>query len=443
MAENAVKTWEELKGTNRDEFNKRFDTGEFDDYMEDHGFINAMNDGSLFDKPQDSEIEPGESLPAETPEQKVAPSEPKEDGPWWKQKGFESEQEVSEKFDNLNELLTKKQEQINKFNGERGTLGERLKKLEQAEQEKQDLLKKIKELESRPVQQGTPAEPPAYPIAPEPEDGDFGSPEYKVARAAYEKEVKEFPSKLAAFVKNTITAETTKLQELINKAGQGVKEVKSFQTSQENRSREQKAKEVWGNMMGEVKKLQEYDPALVTKSPWEEINNIVADKGYDEASKTLPKSDFQNWERIAKIIQEYRPFDENSNLVVDAKPNHKSLRAAYINHLDETGQIDSFLTNLKNGAARQGREQVINAIETQRNTATPLPANSDSPEGMVAMTMDEIDKKLVEYGRSEYDQQLKDDPKFRREVYDLMKKKPGMEVVIPAEWKKEFEPKKE
>ena len=136
MAENAVKTWEELKGTNRDEFNKRFDTGEFDDYMEDHGFINAMNDGSLFDKPQDSEIEPGESLPAETPEQKVAPSEPKEDGPWWKQKGFESEQEVSEKFDNLNELLTKKQEQINKFNGERGTLGERLKKLEQAEQEK-------------------------------------------------------------------------------------------------------------------------------------------------------------------------------------------------------------------------------------------------------------------------------------------------------------------
>jgi hypothetical protein len=197
--------------------------------------------------------------------------------------------------------------------------------------------------------------------------------------------------------------------------------------------------------MKEVGKLQEINPTLKMSQSFEEVNAVVRGQGYEAAVKQFPKKDIDNFEKVCDVIKEYYHTDNDGNILYGQSPKHNTMKAAYYNYLDRRGELDAFLNNAKQEGERKGREQVVNALETQGNHATTLPPGGAEGDPASEKTQDDIEKKLFEYSKSEYDAKLSADPAFRKEVYDLMnkagEKNPQWLSMISPKWKEEFEQK--
>ena len=445
MAENAVKDWKDLKGISQDDFNKRFDTGEFDDFMEDKSFFEAQNDGSLFQKAEEAPIVEPEKKPE--PEATIAPPDDKgEPKLWWQEQGYESEQEGIEKAKNLRDLLAKKQSQIDRFNAERGdVVGKTKAELEQARKEKlalQDELKKLREsgASSPPV-----VNAPRMPISPIPEDGDYGGEAFREKYKKYQAEVEDYNNKSAEFAKyvSEVRAENATIKSTVDEYGNSVKTVVKSQTDLDQANAVKRAGEEWSGLMNQVKVLQEHDPILKTSKSFDEINDFVRKSGMEEAAAIYSKVDIDNYNTLVNVIKDYHNFDEKGNLYVNSKPKYKSIKSAWMDHIQETGKFDEYIARIKNGAAKEGREQVIEAIDQQRNSATTLPVGSDLKDNVEQLTAEQRRDLLAKYSGKEYDARIEEDSIFRKEVYTLMKQEPGYEAAIPTAWIEEFETKKE
>jgi len=442
MAQEAVKEWKELQGIKPEDFSKRFETGEFDRFMNDPGFVEAQKSQKLFEQPQETQS-PQPVAEPETP--KPAPA-PVKDEPWWKTEGYENEAEYQESVKNMRGLLDKKQSQIDGFNAERGKQGEESKK-EKVRLEK-ELADARKKLAAKPASSQVAVEAPEMPILPVPEDGDYSSADYQSALRRYQdgmkdyaKKRKDFDSSVSGIHKKLADTEQ-KLADLSGKTSLIESESKA---SKEDRLRETINKS-WQNTMSEVAKLQDFDVSLKTSKPFEEINTVVRTRGYEEAAKIYPKRDVENFDRICDIIKEFHHVDGNGVIDHTQSPKHRSIKAALYNVLDGEGKLDEFLHQIKTDGARKGREEVINALNKKGETARTLPAGGEEKTILEEMTSTDLDKKLDEYSKREHDDRLKADPVFRKEVYDLMMKKaekePTWNAMIPPKWKEEFTQKK-
>jgi hypothetical protein len=441
MATEAVKDWKELQGIDQTEFTKRFESGEFDKFMNDQGFVEAQKTLKLFEKPQTTDAPPAPE-PASTP----APA-PAKDEPWWKTQGYESEKEYQEAVSNTRELLEKKQSQIDRFNAERGKAGEETK--DQIKRLEDELAKTRKKLEARPASPGQVAvEAPEIPILPVPEDGDYSSADYQAKFRTYQEQMKEYNRKRKEFdssvsgLHKKISDTEQKLSELTGKAS--VLETES-NTSKQERLQETIQKS-WGNTMSEVAKLQDFDTGLKTSKPFEEINQVVRTRGYEEAAKIYPKKDIENFDRICDIIKEYHHVDNNGIIDHTRSPKHRSLKAALYNILDEQGKLDEHLHRIKAEGERKGREQVVDALHKQGEAAKPLPSGGAEKTILEETTDTDVIKQLTEYAKPEYDAKINADPALRKQVFDLMvkaaDKDPKWGVMIPQKWKEEFTQKK-
>jgi hypothetical protein len=202
--------------------------------------------------------------------------------------------------------------------------------------------------------------------------------------------------------------------------------------------------EKWSETMTGVAKLQEHDVDLKTSKPFSEINDFIRTRGYEEASKIFPKKDIENFDKICNVIKETYNVDAEGNIDFSAAPRYKSMKSAYYDILDSKGQLDAFLNKVKNQGAREGREQVIKAINNRENLAQALPIGGGQAADIVNEVTDvDIDRKLAEYSKPEYDMRLRTDVAFQKENYDLLMRKaekdPSWRSAIPAAWITKFE----
>ena len=444
-----VKDWKSLKGISKEEFSTMLNSGKLDKHLNDQEFVNsAIKGSSLFEKPVESKppeatVEPAVvpvPAPAVTPE----PPAPVQAGGdlWWQKRGFASEQEAVEAQDNLRKLLDEKQEKLDRFNAERGTLGrekqsgqERIKQLEADLKRERD---ERSRLQASPSQAG---DFPVAPMVPIPEDDLFDTPEYKAKMADYKKDMQTYNEKMSKL----ITSERLETQKLKAELTENKTRTTDISNDlQENKTERQNkvALDQWNNVLGEVAKLQEHDQSLKTSKAFTEINDFVRTRGYEEASKIYPKKDIENFDRICDVIKAYRNVDDNGHVDFISNPRYKSLKVAYYDMLDTKGELDKFLSTAKSQGAREGREQVIKAIQDQGNRATVLPSGGQSADISSELTDSDLDAKLNEYSRPEYDARSKNDPIFQKEVYDLMVRKaekdPKWRSMIPTAWITKF-----
>jgi hypothetical protein len=434
MATEAVKDWKELKGINPDEFNKRFEMGEFDKFMSDKEFVNAHTSKALFEKPQgDPSVKPEPEPPK--------PSD--QDEPWYRKEGYESEEEYREAVVKLRELAEKKQSQIDQFNAERGKAGEKNKEqIAQLEKARDEYKRKAEEA-AKNSSKGT-VDVPEEPIPPVPEDGDYGSAEFLQRYKSYQQDLKAYNTKRREYDSKVYTklSETEKtLADLKGKTSL----IESDHKTEKEKNAQEVIKKSWGNTMSEVAKLQEFDPALKMSKSFEEVNRVIQNRGYEEAAKLYPKKDIENFDRICDIVKEYHHVQEGK-IDYSRPARHRSIKAAYYNLLDGEGKLDEYLHSVKSDGARQGREQVIEAINKRGDAAKPLPPGGAEKPLLEEMTETDLDKKLSEFSKPEYDAKLNADPAFRKEVFELMTQKaqrsPEWDRMIPPKWKEEFTPKK-
>lgn len=438
MAPEAVKDWKELKGINQDEFNKRFETGEFDKFMNDKEFVEAHTSKALFEKAPDSP--PPDSPPASDPPRPSVKEEP-----WYRQKGYDTEEEYQNAVENMRGLVEKKQGQIDQFNAERGQVGEKSKeRIEKLENELAEAKTRLTEAEKRSAPGAV--EVPEMPSMPVPEDGDYNSDDYQRKLRDYREKVQEYNKKRREFdsgVFEKLNKSEKTLSDLRNKTTV----IEGDQKSQSENRRQEIAQKAWGHTLSQISELQEFDPKLKTSKPFEEINRVIRTRGYEEAAKLYPKKDIENFDRICDVIKEYQYVDEKTgNIDYAQSPRHNSIKAAFYNLLDREGKLDEFLHNAKTEGKRKGREEVIDALHKKDGAAKPLPSGGEERPLLEEETQDEVVKKLKEYSKREYDAKLDADPAFRKEVYDLMnkagEKDPHWLRMIPSKWREEFSQKK-
>jgi len=440
-----VKDWKTLKGIDKGQFSDMMKAGKLDKFLNDQDFINSAVKGeALFEKP--TEPKPTEAAVIQPiipdPAQATAPAPVQDGGAWWQKRGFATEQEAVESMDSLRQLNDKKQEQIDRFNAERGRVG----KEKQADQDRirqmEAELKRERDERSRlqtgPAQAG---DFPVAPIVPIPEDGLFDTPEFKAKMSTYRNDMQSYNEKMSKLISET-RSENSKLRSEVQENKSKTTDISN--TLQEGQQERQTkiATEQWQSVLVEVAKLQDYDGSLKTSKPFTEINDIVRTRGYDEASKIYPKKDIENFDRICDVIKSYRSVDADGHVDFVAPPRHRSLKVAYYDMLETKGELENFLNSVKTQGAREGREQVIKAISEQGSRATVLPPGGQAGEIVAEITDSDLDSKLEEYSKSQYDSRLKTDPAFQKEVYDLMVRKaernPEWRSMIPTAWVTKF-----
>jgi predicted nuclease with TOPRIM domain len=449
-----VKDWKTLRGIGKEQFAGMMKEGKLDRFLNDQEFVNTAVKGiEDFTKPVESakptETPVSSPTPSAEPVPVTTPPAPVQAGggdAWWAKRGFASEQEAVESIDNLRQLNDEKQTKLDRFNAERGTLGrEKQTNQERIRQLEADLKRERDErsrLQTGAVQAG---EFPVSPIVPIPEDGLFDTPEFKAKMADYRKDMQSYNEKMSKLISET-RLENQKLKADVTENRSKTTEIDSALQETQLERQTKLATEQWQTVLGEVAKLQDYDPALKTSKPFTEINDFVRTRGYEEASKIYPKKDMENFDRLCDVIKTYRSVDGEGHVDFAAPARHRSLRVAYHDMLEATpGKLDEFVTNLKTQGERQGREQVIKAISEQGSRATVLPPGGQAGEIIAEITDSDLDQKLTEYSKPQYDSRLKSDPALQKEVYDLMVRKaekdPSWRSMIPTAWITKFQQK--
>lgn len=442
-----VKDWKELQGIEQPKFQEMLGAGKLDKFLNDQGFSEAIRSESIFKKAEpkpETVVAPPIPDPAPVPEA-TPPAAPVQDGDkWWAKRGFASEEEAVNSIDNLRQINDKKQEQIDRFNAERGTIG----KEKQANQERINKLEAElkRERDERARVQGAAhvGDIPVAPIVPIPEDGLFDTPDYKEKMSQYRKDMQAYNEKMS---KRELDRQTriSKLETDLAEAKNKTTDISASLQEGEQERRTKIALEQWQSVLGEVTKLQDHDVSLKTSKPFSEINDYVRTRGYEEAAKIYPKKDIENFDRICDVIKAYRNVDDHGTVDFVSAPRYKSLKLALYDMLETRGELDKFLTGVRTQGEKTGREQVIKAINEQGNRATVLPPGGQAADIVSEITDSDLDAKLREYAKPEYDTRTKTDPLFQKEVYDLMVRKaekdPSWRSMIPTAWITKFAPK--
>lgn len=452
--------WQDLKGkfsgVDDPEYEKALNEGKFDEAMNDPQYMEAIRNESFFEKPNEDPPDvgpPPEQAPAPESEETQVPAEntdpeTKEDkdtseDPIWKQKGFESPEEMANKFADLNSLLEKKQEQINRFNTERGQEGLKAKK------ELIELQKKYEDLEHQLNSKNTDLNTdnielptmPEYPVA---EDGDFSSEEYQHKLRDYRLKIDDYNRKMQNFGNTSLKAisETQKLKQLLAEQDAKLQNVSQFTADQRKNLAQQQAEAAWSETLGQIDGLQKEFPELKTSRSFNEINDLIVKVGSEAAYTQLSAADVAAHKQIVDTVTSYRDFDESGNIVADSKPRFSSLRSAHLDKLVANGKFDEYLKNARQDGAVEGRKQVIDKMQELDSGPVTLPPGGEQQDIVRASTQEEDLELLKHYTTPEGDAELKTNPAKRREYLELMDRN-GLGDAVPNSYREELQNLKE
>ncbi len=450
-----IKDWKTLQGIPQADFQTALGEGKYDNFLNDQEFVKAIKENTLFNKPKE-DVKPALDTPPASPAPVVASSTPTvppvEDGnaapgkdsrKLWERDGFASEEEFYESVKSLRSIVDEKQKLIDRYNGERGKEGRRIKEMEEALKKERQERERLQAVTVNPVA-GPVIDVPIAPVAPIPLDGNYDTPEFRAKVEAYQKDVQSYNEKMRA-ITHEIRQENARLKNEIGEVRTKASTIDTIQQENTQERQQRYAAEQWNTVMTEVNKLQAHDQDLATSKPFEDINNFIRTHGYEEAAKIYPKKDIENFDRICDVIKSYRNVDENGNVDLTSEPRYKNMKSAYYDMLESKGELDKFLLKVKTQGAKEGREQVIKAIQDQGNHARTLPIGASSADIVNEITDANIDDQLKEFGKAEYDSRLRTDVGLQKQVYDLMLRKaekdPSWLSMIPTAWRVKFEKK--
>lgn len=454
-----IKDWKELKGVPQTEIQEAFGSGRLDKFLNDPEFVSAIKDPSLFDKPkeepkpvvntvtatptpQPEQANPTPSLPAQSVKESV-PAPEQDSRKLWEREGFASEEEFYGSVKHLRSINDEKQKLIDRYNAERGKEGRKLKEMEEALKKEREERARLQTTTQNTVT-GPVVDIPAIPVAPVNLDGSYDTPEWRAKVETYQRDIADYNEKMRR-ITSEMRQENQKLKAEIGEVSKKASTIDTLQQDNLADKQQRVATEQWSVVMNQVDKLQEHDPDLKTSKPFGEINDYIRSRGYEEAVKIFPKKDIDNFDRICDVIKSYRNVDENGNVDLTAEPRYKNMKAAYYDMLETKGELDKFLLKVKTQGAREGREQVVKAIQDQGNHARTLPIGAPQNEIVNEITGSNVDDQLKEFGKPEYDSRLRTDPALQKQVYDLMMRKaesdPQWLSMIPTAWITKFQKK--
>ena len=290
------------------------DSGERNAFLDD-----LEKDGSPVEEKkevQDAPVEEVSETPKPSEGDEGASSEPK-----WKQMGYDSEESALAALEATRNAATTLQEQVNKFNAERGQIGQRAKDLEAK------LAAKAKELEEFQAKAKENAPPPKgrpkMPSIPKTEDFDDGAADdgYTSAMADYRHKVTQYESDLAAF-DTSVMSTLAELRETVSEIKPKVEKISSFaeETGQTNATNA--TRDAWDEMWNSSKFTKFVDDYnLKTTVPVRQISDAFGIIGSDNpdpgslaAAKALHASlsdvDRANYEKVRQALESFYDFSE-------------------------------------------------------------------------------------------------------------------------------------
>jgi hypothetical protein len=289
---------------------------------------------------QKNEGEPGAPPVSgeQPPEPPKSPEPPKPEGatlePWWKARGYESEQQAVEAIDKLKDVVAVQKQQVDRFNAERGKIGKHVVDLETEIED----LKKAQPAPSKPEAKPRPQRP-KRPLLKDFEndalDANYHNAlaEYEAKLESYEKELEDY---LVSIKPNGFEDMEKRLDSITKKAEASFKHV---ETEAQKEAREAGAA-AYDDMWKEAEAIQaDYD--LKTSVPPRTINEYMLaldpknDKVFTadqkaEARKfmdSLSPADKKRFDGLAEIINVMYGFDSGA-----PTRKYRTREAAMIDH---------------------------------------------------------------------------------------------------------------
>ena len=432
-------TWQELKGMDQKDFQKRFDSGEFDGFIKDSEFLTSINSGSLFEKSDTLNEQPPavvvERPPAESPlppESKGgAPSEP-----FWKQKGFATEQEFLSKFDTLSDEFRKTQDSLNRLNADRGKEGLKVKKQLEAEQKKREQTEKeLETLRNAALIGNAGITIPDMPMLPELESlEDFKGDK----RKEYEDKVRDWQKSVSKVI-TELHQDRTKHQQAITELSSKVAgAAQAVEDEQKMTAKQRQDKELF-NLIDEIDRFQTqsspFSTELKTSKPFSQINqDILAGN-----SALYSENDLKAFERLKTLATKYRRFDESGAIDITAPKVFETIEDLHLIELRKSGKLNEYLKSVEQKASLKGREQVINAIDRNSRGAQELPSGAGEREDTIRRSTEEEDMEKLKKYAAMPSKDIEKNPAAMKEYVGLLDKF-GMSASAPAGWREKIQP---
>jgi hypothetical protein len=323
---------------------------------------------------------PSEEKKPETPEQKSTPavtdeipSEPesKAKDPA-KEIDPEPEMDDDKRVESLRELISKQRQQIDKYNAERGSLGQSLKemkeKLAALEKERSEIKKSDVPSEvSKPVR----------PKRPKPSDFDEGilDDKYQAELDKYESSMEKFESDYESYLDSKRPKWAEKVEEKLSKVDEVSTFVDASKRELDSRIQEEAWSEVWNKTIPEFQKEYGYETKVKPRDisdAFGVLNNASATTEQKEHAqlfiKSVPKTDLDAYEKIRIATESY--YDFSSGI---PKARYRSLKGCLI----DTGLVDTLGKSKKTGLTASEEKALLDSKKKQESEeATVLSGSS-------------------------------------------------------------------
>jgi len=288
------------------------------------------------------------------------PPEPQDTEPWWKKRGYGSEDEAVSAIDTLRNASEEQRRQIDKRNAEDGRVG----------RENKELRKKLEALESK----APPADADATAFelpdeAPKPPsiadfDGNMLDDDYVAARSKYDVDMAEYTGKLSAGIRNA----SKKIADMEGKLDQVSSVANDVQASKAATGDKVKWDTMWSAMRDAQKEF-----GLETSVDIETINTHALAKNAAWIN-SLPASDRAAYDKVRQIAYAYADFGEDGTSA--PTPRYKTVKGAIADmglQITRVPATDSVaLTPAEEAAQREAK-----LLELNGTTQVP-PVSQDS-----------------------------------------------------------------
>ena len=313
--------------------------------------------------------------------------------PKWKQLGYESEEAMYAAVETLKNDVITGQQALDRFNAERGKIGQKVKDAEkraaEREAEAEELRKKLKENAPAPKTR------PAIPELPSPDEFDDGvaDDKYTDAMADYRRSVSQYQEDLAAY-DASITSRLDSLQEVVSEIKPKVDRASSYVEDTSLSAAANATSAAWEGMWNSTK-LDKFvkDYQLNTTIPAQQISNawatINAAKDAEPANRpdpgslavaqrtvnALTEADKANYGKVKLAIESFYDFSEGI-------PKEKHYRT-FVGCINDLGLSDQF--RYEREVEPNQDEQRLHDEEKLRKeteTATGLPAGKEDSDSL-------------------------------------------------------------
>lgn len=325
--------------------------------------------------------------------------------------------------------------------------------LAQREKEIEDLRKRFADAEAQLKRQPAPRQDPApqpaqpkleRPAPPDmpdiPDDPTDWTEDHQKLHKKYLAELRDYPAKLAEYTETMVRSSQAQPQqptkvELPPEIAAELEEVRTVKKTLEEQKRkleeEKRESEYWD---GSIRTFQNHHKQYATKAPIREVHTQVmswmdklatangiqkpdkpfssqdvewityerrkgeithgylnGDQGIRENAEGItPPPEYETYFKLAGKVQELTRLKDEYVGRGELGPN-VNLHKVYLHHLDETGQLDEDINDLRATERTKGAEAITNALREHQQFATAIPPEASQTDGLPGdLTDDDI-----------------------------------------------------